>query len=271
MRRKHRGVDGSEGSEPPSGARPAPRRVSGRGLIIGLGVVIVLLLVVPVLWNAAKSAVSRDIHVYLRGCGVEELQPGHRVVIGTVPVGEVMGIDLRDGVQMAELRLDGKYVGQVAAGSRFEVDSLNQWMPGNLGIRVYPTGQKEGVQPLENRAVIQAVPRTLPPAIPKRFYAVVAVSVVAIALLLAIAKALQRWLILLIGLAIMAAGLIYLSRMVTLPSSLPKPPQWSAAESLDTGANQCHPVGGVPDLLAAGSLDGAPWGDYCGRKGGLLP
>jgi hypothetical protein len=182
-----------------------------RAVVVGGAVA----LLAVVIWSTsgwwASGGLAGNVHVDLHGAGVAELQPGARVVMGSIPVGEVVGREIRDGVPVAEVAVHGRHARQIPQSSRFEVDSLNQWMPGNLGVRIRGPKRPSDEPPLADGAEIETVDRALPPAVPERFYLLVGLSVAAVLVLALLARFLRSLAILLVGIAVLAAVLVYLS------------------------------------------------------------
>lgn len=188
-----------------------------------IGVAVVALLIAG--WNAVGwlrgSIFSSDLHVYLEGNHVDQLQPGARVVIGSLAVGEVSEVETRDGAAVARLRIDGEQASQIATSARFQVDSLNHWMPGNTGVRVYPAAAEPNQRKLAAGDRLVASEKTLPPMVPIRFYGLVAGCALVLAATMVVAKQFAKWLISLTviatGMLVIAAVVLYLGNVVTLP------------------------------------------------------
>lgn len=156
-----------------------------------------------------------DVRVYLRGPGVGELAVGAPVAIGSVQVGRVAGFDLRDGRQVADLRIERRYRRQVSAASRFQVCSLNHWVPGNLGVRVGPPAAGGNRGELVDGAVIQAADAVLPAEIPPRFYLLVAGSVLAMAVVVIVGKVLRSVATIVAGAAVILAVIAHLTGAIS--------------------------------------------------------
>ena len=176
-----------------------------------------------VLWQVVRrlpgGRSSHDVHVVLHGDGVSELGLGDRVVLGSVQVGEVEEATVRDGAVLAELRIDGEYAEEIPESSRFEVDSLNQWVPGNLGVRIRPGRAQTDAPSLVDGAKIEAAKRTLPPTVPERFYLLVALGVGAIVVLVICARVLRSiaWMVIVAGALILLAVFLHLGGTIVGP------------------------------------------------------
>jgi len=164
------------------------------------------------LWRVTLG--PRDVHVQLSGCGVSQLKPGAFVVLGTTVVGEVTKCDNYAGV--TELRIDKDYAAQVPCSSQFEVDSLNTWMPGNLGVRIRaPMVTNE--RAIADGARIQAVERVLPAVVPERFYWLIASCAGGLIVLIVLARVLRSLLLFALGCGAILAVAFYLHGTITPP------------------------------------------------------
>jgi hypothetical protein len=176
--------------------------------------------VVLVLWTSAQwlwaAAGPRDLRVSVQGCGVPMLSNGARVVLGTRQIGEVERVDDDHGEKLARLRIDHRHAEQLPANAEFEVDSLNEWLPGNVGIRVRSRAGSEGPR-LAEGAGVTAVDRILPPVVPWKFYPLVGACLLAVMVLYRLAVRLEKILVFLIGVAVIVAGLMYLNGVVSPP------------------------------------------------------
>jgi len=199
------------------------RRFEIPGVVGYLLIAIAGFALLSVLWQAVRrlpgGRSSGDVHVVLCGDGVSELRPGDRVVLGSVQVGEVEQTSLRDGEVLAELRIDGKHAAEIPESSRFEVDSLNQWVPGNLGVRIRSDPARADRPSLVDGAEIEAAKRTLPPTVPERFYPLVALGVGAIVVLVICARVLRSiaWMVIVAGVLILLAALVHLGGTIVGP------------------------------------------------------
>ena len=198
----------------------AQQRRSPRPEKIAVAVMFALVVIfLAFIWWGSRGGrtPTRVLSIYLRGSGVSELEIRDRVVLGTVQIGEVVEKGVWQGKPIVKLWIDRRYAGQLDVNSQFEVDSLNQWMPGNHGVRIRAT-EVSGQHPfLADDSVITARERTLPSGIPENFYLVVGVSCVALAVVIAVARILRSLLLLLIGVLTLIAVIIFLARAVNLP------------------------------------------------------
>ncbi len=183
--------------------------------LVGLGVVALLVAAWPFVAKLTHRMSGLD--VFVRGHGVSELQPGARVVLDSQEVGRVIGSEIRGGQRFAHVRIDGKYARQIPRESQFEVDSLNEWMPGNLGIRLRCPTSPTSSDVLGTGTEVDAVERILPPAIPPRFYLLVGACCVVVVLLIALARLVRAGLIIVVGIAVIVAVLAHLNGMITVP------------------------------------------------------
>jgi hypothetical protein len=174
-------------------------------VVLALGSVIVLG-IVTAKWLDARETM----HVYLQGSGVDRLQPGSRVALGVQEIGQVATVELREGAHTAHLVMKRDLAGELPGTSAFQVESLNHWMPGNLGVRVYLPKAAGGAEPLADDVTILAQERFLPPETPVRFYYLIAVAVLVVAVTIAIAVVAARWINRLATLAILACGILAL-------------------------------------------------------------
>lgn len=95
------------------------------------------------LWGSIQWLTSdADDLIRLTGSNVSELEKDAAVMLDGVQVGKVVSVGLDGGEATAMLTIDGQYVDQIPKGSRFEVDSLNNWLPGNVGVKVVPPAEK---------------------------------------------------------------------------------------------------------------------------------
>ena len=179
-------------------------------LFAGLMGVSILWAGISQLWRVTLG--PRDVHVRLSGCGVSQLRLGALVVLGTTVVGEVTKCDDLAGV--VELRIDKDHAAQVPRSSQFEVDSLNAWMPGNVGVRIRAPIVVEDREIAEG-ARVQAVELVLPAVVPQRFYWLVASCAGVIVLLVVLARVLRSLLLLALGSGAILAVLFYFHGTIT--------------------------------------------------------
>lgn len=183
-----------------------------------LAAVTIVALVMAV-WPLAAGwfAGTGELQVFLRGPGVGELAVGAPVAVGAVQVGRVAGFDLRDGHQVADLRIERRYKRQLSASSRFQVCSLNHWVPGNLGVRVGPPVGGGNPGEVRDGTVFQAADAVLPAGIPSRFYLLVAGSVLALTAVVIVGKVLRSVATIVAGLAVILAVIGHLCGTIAAP------------------------------------------------------
>ena len=101
-----------------------------------------LIAVVVVVWIGGswlvRAAGPHDVRIELQGSGVSILKPGAGVIFGSTEVGQVEKVAESAGGSLAVVRLNKDFVATIPQASQFEVDSLNDWLPGNVGVRVFP-------------------------------------------------------------------------------------------------------------------------------------
>lgn len=177
----------------------------------------------------------QNVDVYLHGPGVVDLPEGALVATGVQPVGEVRSKEDRDGKLTAHLVINREYARQIPQGSSFRVESLNKWMPGRLGVRVYAETSPPGAEPIADGAVVQASSHFLPPQIPPRFYLLILGAMLLIAFTIAVAAALYKmfnrvsmFVALAIGMLVLIAAYLYFGGQIAAPD----PPEvWQQIEA----------------------------------------
>lgn len=137
------------------------------------------------------------------------------VGIGSQQVGRVAGFDVREGESVVHLQIDGKYRRQIPTTSRFEVASLNVWVPGRVGVRILSPTQPLKTDPLPDRALVQTCNTVLPADVPPRFYLLIAGCIAATVVLSVVAKALKSTAVIVSGITVLAAIIAHLAGMVS--------------------------------------------------------
>lgn len=89
------------------------------------------------------------------GAAVSELDLNARVVVSGKEVGRVTEFRFVKSEQVAVMRMSEELRGQLGKGTRFIVASVNQWVPGNVGVILDP------VAPLNSDGVIGSGERVL--------------------------------------------------------------------------------------------------------------
>lgn len=183
---------------------------------VGIGIVAVAV----GLWTGGnwllEAAGPQDVRVELLGSGVGLLKPGARVVLGSTEVGQVEQVGESGGEATALVRVEKDFVSQISQSSGFEVDSLNDWLPGNVGVRVRPA-LSETRSPLVDGTRVRVAPRALPPWAPWGFYVVIAASVVVLAGVVVVAWMMRRAILLIVFAAIFAGIMLYLNGIISPP------------------------------------------------------
>ncbi len=223
--------------------RPARQRVlarrrrtailAGAVLVVVLAGVIVLGFVTAYLVDA-----TGNVNVYLFGSGVDKLAEGAVVAMDVLPVGSVREVGPRDGKLAAQLAIRRAYAEQIPQrASRFRVESLNEWTPGNLGVRVYVSEDVAGAQPIRDGDFVEAENQFLPPIIPPKFYLLVFLGLLMIAVVIAIAMVAYKWVSRLVTLIVVVAGILllvlgyqYFDNKITPPQA---PVEWRQALAPD--------------------------------------
>lgn len=183
---------------------------------VGIGIIAVAVVV----WTGGRwivrAAGPQDVRIELHGPGVGQLKPGALVVLGSTEVGQVERVGELGGEATALMRVDKDFVSQISRTSRFEVDSLNDWLPGNVGVRVYPD-MAEIDSPLVDGARVRTSPRTTPPWAPWGFYVLVATTVLLLAGAMVVAWLMRRVIVLIVFAGIMAGIILYLNGIISPP------------------------------------------------------
>lgn len=78
----------------------------------------------------------RTTAIALRGSDVAQLAPDAAVVMDGIRVGSVDKVRLENGQAVADLLIDKEVAEQIPARSRFKVETLNEVMPGNVGVKI---------------------------------------------------------------------------------------------------------------------------------------
>lgn len=192
-----------------AGARPVVAKV-----LAGVTVIAIL----AAAWPFASSWLRKagDLDVYLRGRGVDHLKEGAWVVIGSQQVGRVGGFEVREGEPVARLQVEGKYRRQIPSTSRFEVSSLNVWVPGRVGVRILCSTQPLKSEPLPDGALVQTANTVLPADVPPRFYLLVAASIAGLIGLSILAKVMKSVAVVVSGVALIVAIIAHLSGLVSV-------------------------------------------------------
>ncbi len=148
--------------------------------------------------------------ITVSGADVGSLKAGAPVMLEQVQVGEVESVAIHRGVPVASLKVNREYRDEIPADSRFEVGSLNWLLPGNVGVKVVPSGETTSPS---NRPIEIAIDESiLPLQVPQSGYLVVAVliAVTATALGVVLKVARSAWLgKSLVILALSAAGYLF--------------------------------------------------------------
>lgn len=186
-------------------------------------------------WLAAGLlGLTGDVDVYLQGNYVDQLDEGAPVAVGTIPIGRVTEVSLREGRPTARLQLDRQHTAGISADSRFSVESLNDWMPGNVGVRVYPPAQPGDAPQIKQGASVEAINHAFaPPHVPPKFFLLVGLGLVVLIVVGVLAVVLYRWVSALstliavaLGIAILLFGYLYFQNNITSPQ-----PPWAAEEA----------------------------------------
>lgn len=206
--------------------RPAPSLVGRlnavpRSVWGGSALVIVLLAAVPWLFGFARF--QSDYHVRLHGPGVDHLEVGAPVALGIQRIGQVTSVETHEGRITADLTIRRTHAMELPTETVFMVASLNDWLPGNVGVRVFVPETGHSFERLADGSLIHTPEQLLPIEIPPRFYLLIAVAVGLIIVVLVIAGLLRDWIrgvvMVLITLAIIAVAFLCLSRVIS-PTSL---------------------------------------------------
>ena len=182
---------------------------SVRPLLIGFSAVAVV--IAAVLWIMSILPFAGRVEIHLQGPGVEALDEGALVVLGRQEIGRVSDVVLREGQPTARLLIDGDVARELPRDSSFTVASLNQWLPGNLGVVVKPTTQSRTSQSMQHGAVYRTDSSPLPRSLPMGFYWLAAAGAVVLIVATIFARILKTWLLLLAALAGVVAVLSYLN------------------------------------------------------------
>ena len=205
-----------------------------RALIVALTVAASGLAVIVVLGFVAARVIHarENVDVYMIGSGVDHLEEGAVVAMGMEPIGRVCDVGIRDGEHEAHLEIKREYAEQIPSTSQFGVESLNHWMPGNLGVRVDPRGATSA-EPIREDDRVRASNKFLPPEIPPRFYllllgaAFVIAGTIALALFLyKLVSKIAMLIALAVGLLILVAAYQYFNGQITAPET---PVEWRQA------------------------------------------
>ena len=90
-----------------------------------------------------------------RGDAVKDLDINARVVISGKEVGEVTEFRLVRGEEVAVLRMSDELRGQLGKRTRFIVASVNQWVPGNIGIILDPVASRNSDDTIKSGESVQ--------------------------------------------------------------------------------------------------------------------
>lgn len=169
--------------------------------------------------------IQGDFDVYLTGPGIQKLSAGSPVAMGLQEVGHIKRIENREGVPVAHVVIQREIAEQLPQDSKFAVESFNEWIPGNLGVRVYKPSTPGSSSPIEDESTFETNNEILPPDLPPKFYLLVVVGLLAIAVVLGLACAIYKTIknlfsaaiILAIGAAILLAVYIHLNGSITAP------------------------------------------------------
>lgn len=192
--------------------RNVPRRFwAGAGLTVP---------VMLVCWLAAGgSPLQSDLKVQLHGPNVDRLDVGVPVVLGTQRIGQVTRVASLDGRLVADLQLERAYAAQLPADSQFSVESLNDWLPGNIGVRIHLPEVKTPFAPLRDGATIRASELVLLAEVPPRFGILVLAGIVVLIVAIVISGLLRDWLrraiTMLVAVAILWGAYLYFSGVIS--------------------------------------------------------
>jgi hypothetical protein len=189
-----------------------PRRYwAGVGLAIPIGLICWLV--------SGGSPLHGDLKVHLHGPNVDRLNVGVPVVLGTQRVGQVIRVASLDGRLVADLQLERAYAVQLPVDSQFSVESLNDWLPGNIGVRVHLPEAKTPFAPLRDGATIQAAELVLLAEVPPRFGILVLAAIVVLIVAIVIAGLLRDWIrraiTMLVAVAIIWGAYLYFSGVIS--------------------------------------------------------
>lgn len=210
--------------------RPARQKVLARRqrvLTLSIAVVVIALTLVMFTGFLATYWLGKrgELDIYLYGKGVDCLEEGAMIVLDIQPVGQVRAIEMQGTRQTAHLVIDQEMSTQIRAGSIFRVESLNDWMPGNVGVRVYAPKDSAQSPPVEDDTVVQASDMFLPPEIPPKFYLLVVGALVVVSVTVALGVAAYRVFhqigmaigVFLIGLLVLSIAYQYFSGRISVP------------------------------------------------------
>jgi len=176
-----------------------------------VGFSIVAVVVAVALWIMSILPFTGRVEIHLQGPGVDALAEGAPVVLGRQEIGRVKEVALQEGRPTARLLIDGDVARELPGDSSFTVASLNQWLPGNLGVVVKPTTQSRSSQSLQHGAIYRTDSSPLPRSLPRGFYWLAAAGAVVLIVATIFARILKTWLLLLAALAGVVAVLSYLN------------------------------------------------------------
>jgi len=191
--RSGRSWHGSESDDP---FRPSTESgladlgIAAKRVGIGVAALAGIALAVWLTTRLLTGAILGDGTIYLTGPNVEHLSENARVVVGKRVIGSVTNIGLRDGQYAATLSIERAAMRELSSDAEFEVASLNDWMPGNIGVRIRPNSAN-AAERLANGDRMIAKSSVLPPVIPQKFWLVVAGCALIVVLMAVAAKALQ--------------------------------------------------------------------------------
>jgi hypothetical protein len=141
----------------------------------------ILILVVVLLLIGSKvigsSAFQRDITITLRGSDASYVTMETPILLNRNIVGEVVAVDS----DRVDIKILGNYAKNLRTDSRFNVQSSDNWFPGQAVICI--TSGNDNHPQLQNGAVVQFSKSVLPATIPWRFIllCIVAFSAVTLA------------------------------------------------------------------------------------------
>ena len=185
-------------------------------VILGLGTAAMLFYAVR-----GFGSIRGDVAIRLQGQGVDQLQAGALVVVGTQKVGKVARIEIRNSAPIADLEIERKQAVRIPGSSRFAVESLNDWIPGNVGVRIYRPETTGSDEPIVDGALVRTPDRFLPLEIPPKFYLLIAASVAIIVIIIVIVGLLRNWIrggiLILVTAIVLIAAYSYLNGLISPP------------------------------------------------------
>lgn len=203
------GLESYDGIEDVDSHVRPPAGVRGFRLLVFLGVLVGVAALVLMLVQRVKG----PFRIKGTGPGVEELATRARVVLEDEEVGFVEWIGSEEGQPVARIKLQEGLRDRLGRKSKFLVGSINEYFPGNVGIRILPVPPSESGDVVSDDAIVTLETNSLP-GFPPKFWLAIAILAVGLVLAVILCRVFQSALLLIGGLVAVAMLGVYFATSV---------------------------------------------------------